>query len=217
MLGRFISFEGPDGSGKTSVLEQILPEIRKWTDKNVILTREPGGSEIAESVRHIILKPENTAMDSRTEALLYAASRRQHLAERVLPALNRGDWVITDRYVDSSIAYQGVARGIGIEEVYEMNQFATEGLMPELTLYLDVRAEVGLSRIERNRHVDEINRLDKEKLEFHQQVRQGYLQVLERFPERIIQINAENDIDTVSKECLEAILNHIRKEEATGL
>lgn len=217
MLGRFISFEGPDGSGKTSVLEQILPEIRKWTDKNVILTREPGGSEIAESVRHIILKPENTAMDSRTEALLYAASRRQHLAERVLPALNRGDWVITDRYVDSSIAYQGVARGIGIEEVYEMNQFATEGLMPELTLYLDVRAEVGLSRIERNRHVDEINRLDKEKLEFHQQVRQGYLQVLERFPERIIQINAENDIDTVSKECLEAIHNHIRKEEATGL
>ncbi|MDO5457501.1 MAG: dTMP kinase [Atopococcus tabaci] len=217
MLGRFISFEGPDGSGKTSVLEQILPEIRKWTDKNVILTREPGGSEIAESVRHIILKPENTAMDSRTEALLYAASRRQHLAERVLPALNRGDWVITDRYVDSSIAYQGVARGIGIEEVYEMNQFATEGLMPELTLYLDVRAEVGLSRIERNRHVDEINRLDKEKLEFHQQVRQGYLQVLERFPERIVKINAENDIDTVSKECLEAILNHIRKEEETGL
>ena len=217
MLGRFISFEGPDGSGKTSVLEQILPEIRKWTDKNVILTREPGGSEIAESVRHIILKPENTAMDSRTEALLYAASRRQHLAERVLPALNRGDWVITDRYVDSSIAYQGVARGIGIEEVYEMNQFATEGLMPELTLYLDVRAEVGLSRIERNRHVDEINRLDKEKLEFHQQVRQGYLQVLERFPERIVQINAENDIDTVSKDCLEAILNHIRKEEETGL
>ena len=217
MLGRFISFEGPDGSGKTSVLEQILPEIRKWTDKNVILTREPGGSEIAESVRHIILKPENTAMDSRTEALLYAASRRQHLAERVLPALNRGDWVITDRYVDSSIAYQGVARGIGIEEVYEMNQFATEGLMPELTLYLDVRAEVGLSRIERNRHVDEINRLDKEKLEFHQQVRQGYLQVLERFPERIVKINAENDIDTVSKDCLEAILNHIRKEEETGL
>lgn len=216
MLGRFISFEGPDGSGKTSVLRQILPEIRKWTEKNVILTREPGGSEIAESIRHIILKPENTEMDVRTEALLYAASRRQHLAELVLPALNKGDWVITDRYVDSSIVYQGVARGIGIEEVYEMNQFATEGLMPELTLYLDVRAEVGLSRIARNRHVDEINRLDKEKLEFHQQVRQGYLQVLEHFPERIMRIDAENNIDTVAKDCLEVIYNHIKKEKETG-
>lgn len=216
MLGRFISFEGPDGSGKTSVLRRIVPEMRKWTENNVVLTREPGGSEIAESIRHIILNPENTEMDSRTEALLYAASRRQHLAELVLPALTKGDWVITDRYIDSSLVYQGVARGIGIEEIYEMNQFATEGLMPELTLYLDVRAEVGLSRIERNRQADEINRLDKEKLEFHQQVREGYLKVLEQFPERIMRIDAEDSIDAVAENCLEIIHNHMRKEKETG-
>ncbi len=216
MVGRFISFEGPDGSGKTSILRRIVPEMRKWTENDVILTREPGGSEIAESIRHIILNPENTEMDSRTEALLYAASRRQHLTELVLPALAKGDWVITDRYIDSSLVYQGVGRGIGIEEIYEMNQFATEGLLPELTLYLDVRAEVGLSRIERNRQADEINRLDKEKLEFHQQVREGYLKVLERFPERIVRVDAEDNIETVAENCLEIIHNHMRKEKETG-
>lgn len=216
MVGRFISFEGPDGSGKTSILKRIVPEMRKWTENDVILTREPGGSEIAESIRHIILNPENTEMDSRTEALLYAASRRQHLTELVLPALAKGDWVITDRYIDSSLVYQGVGRGIGIEEIYEMNQFATEGLLPELTLYLDVRAEVGLSRIERNRQADEINRLDKEKLEFHQQVREGYLKVLERFPERIVRVDAEDNIETVAENCLEIIHNHMRKEKETG-
>ena len=216
MVGRFISFEGPDGSGKTSILKRIVPEMRKWTENDVILTREPGGSEIAESIRHNILNPENTEMDSRTEALLYAASRRQHLTELVLPALAKGDWVITDRYIDSSLVYQGVGRGIGIEEIYEMNQFATEGLLPELTLYLDVRAEVGLSRIERNRQADEINRLDKEKLEFHQQVREGYLKVLERFPERIVRVDAEDNIETVAENCLEIIHNHMRKEKETG-
>ncbi|MGB7460582.1 MAG: dTMP kinase, partial [Carnobacterium jeotgali] len=136
MRGIFITIEGPDGAGKTSVIKKLIPMLVETIQQEIVATREPGGSRIAEEIRELILNPENIEMDIRTEALLYAAGRRQHLVEKIIPALETGKVVICDRFVDSSLAYQGVARGIGISEVAEINQFATDNLSPDLTLYL---------------------------------------------------------------------------------
>lgn len=197
MRGLFITFEGPDGSGKTSVIQQMIPKLEEVLQRPVVATREPGGSRIAETIRNVILNPDYTEMDARTEALLYAASRRQHVTETILPALTQGEVVLCDRFVDSSLVYQGIARGIGVDEVKLINQFATEGLEPDVTLYLDVDAEIGLERITRGRGQRQYDRLDQEKLSFHQQVRQGYLQLLERQPERIKKIDANQLLDKV--------------------
>ncbi|NKE07836.1 dTMP kinase [Mesobacillus selenatarsenatis] len=193
--GIFITIEGPDGSGKTTIL-QMLAENLVNEGYEVVATREPGGIEIAEQIRKVILDPENTAMDPRTEALLYAAARRQHLAEKVKPALEEGKIVICDRFVDSSLAYQGYARGLGIDEVYSINEFAIENMMPAMTLYFDVAPEIGLERINKNKG-REVNRLDLEKLEFHQKVREGYTILADRFSERIVKVDASKDLDTV--------------------
>lgn len=154
-----------------------------------VVTREPGGIEIAEKIRSIILDPLHTAMDARTEALLYAAARSQHLAEKVEPALKAGKAVICDRFVDSSLVYQGYARGLGIENVWAINRFAIGDLMPDVTLYLDIEPEVGLARIDAH-DGREVNRLDLENLEFHRKVREGYFLLKEQFPERIRVIDA---------------------------
>ncbi|WP_226647430.1 dTMP kinase [Mesobacillus subterraneus] len=193
--GIFITIEGPDGSGKTTIL-QMLAENLVNEGYEVVATREPGGIEIAEQIRKVILDPENTAMDPRTEALLYAAARRQHLAEKVKPALEEGKIVLCDRFVDSSLAYQGYARGLGIDEVYSINEFAIENMMPAMTLYFDVAPEIGLERINKNKG-REVNRLDLEKLEFHQKVREGYTILADRFSERIVKVDASKDLDTV--------------------
>ncbi len=152
----------------------------------------------------VILDKKNTAMDSRTEALLYAAARRQHLIEKVKPALDAGKVVLCDRFVDSSLAYQGYARGLGIEEVWKMNQFAIEEMMPDVTLYFDIEPEEGLKRINKNKG-REVNRLDLENLEFHQKVREGYLLLLERFPERIVKIDATPTLEEVFQKTLELL------------
>ncbi|MEW8971045.1 MAG: dTMP kinase [Mesobacillus sp.] len=193
--GIFITIEGPDGSGKTTILQMLAQNLVN-EGYEVVATREPGGIEIAEQIRKVILDPENTAMDPRTEALLYAAARRQHLAEKVKPALEEGKIVLCDRFVDSSLAYQGYARGLGIDEVYSINQFAIENMMPEMTLYFDVAPEIGLERINKNKG-REVNRLDLEKLEFHQKVREGYMVLADRFSERIVKVDASKDLDTV--------------------
>ena len=133
MDGIFITLEGPDGSGKTTALKAIFEELKTLTDKQIVSTREPGGSPIAEKIREIILDTAHTEMDARTEALLYAASRRQHLVERVLPVLEAGDIVLCDRFVDSSSAYQGYARGIGETGIFKINDLATDGGQPDLT------------------------------------------------------------------------------------
>ncbi len=205
MTGIFITIEGPDGAGKTTVIKELNKRLEKEVKVGIVLTREPGGIPIAEKIRQIILDPENTEMDERTEALLYAAARRQHLVERVLPALNQGELVICDRFVDSSVAYQGSARGIGEEEILELNQFAIEGHLPDLTLYLDVPSEVGLARINQGRRATELDRLDKEDLAFHQKVRTGYLALLDKYPERIHLIDAKEDIEKVVKNCYDLI------------
>ncbi|WP_226679409.1 dTMP kinase [Mesobacillus jeotgali] len=196
--GIFITIEGPDGSGKTTILQMLAENLEK-EGHAVVATREPGGIEIAEQIRKVILDPDNTAMDPRTEALLYAAARRQHLAEKVKPALNAGKVVLCDRFVDSSLAYQGHARGLGIDEVYSINEFAIENMMPAMTLYFDVAPEIGLERINKNKG-REVNRLDMEKLEFHQKVREGYMIIAEKFPDRIAKIDASKELEAVYKQ-----------------
>jgi len=193
--GVFITIEGPEGAGKTTIIEMLMEKL-KTEGYPVLSTREPGGIEIAEKIRNVILDKENKAMDARTEALLYAAARRQHLVEKVLPAIENGYIVICDRFIDSSLAYQGHARGLGIDEVYAINQFAIEKLMPDATFYFDVDPEMGLERINRDKG-REINRLDLEGFEFHHKVREGYRLLCARYPNRIVEIDASQSVETV--------------------
>ena len=181
--GKFISFEGPEGAGKTTVIKEVYERLKN-EGKQVILTREPGGIRIAEKVREIILDNDHQEMDAKTEALLYAAARRQHLVEKVVPALREGTIVLCDRFVDSSLAYQGHARGLGIDEVLSINKFAIGDTMPDLTVFFDINPEAGLARIAANEMREE-NRLDKESLHFHELVYDGYLELIRRYPERI--------------------------------
>ncbi|GBF78359.1 dTMP kinase [Paenibacillus sp. 598K] len=198
--GLFITIEGGEGAGKTTLIE-TLAEYGAASGRTVVTTREPGGIPIAEQIRQVILDPKHTAMDARTEALLYAAARRQHLVEKVMPALNRGEIVICDRFIDSSLAYQGHARGLGIEEVWEINRFAIAGMMPDLTIYMDVRPEIGLERISRGDN-REVNRLDLESLAFHNRVREGYNLLLQRYPERIALVDAEQTPEAVAAQVI---------------
>ncbi|UGB31039.1 dTMP kinase [Metabacillus sp. B2-18] len=195
MKGKFITFEGPEGAGKTSVLEELMKDIKDM-DIEPVFTREPGGIHIAEKIREVILHKDHTEMDPRTEALLYAAARRQHLVEKVIPALDSGKVVFCDRFIDSSLAYQGHARGLGIDEVFSINEFAINGVMPDLTFYFKIDPEVGLQRIDKSSEREK-NRLDLESLSFHQKVQEGYQKVLERFPDRMIVIDAEKSIEEV--------------------
>lgn len=193
MSGKFITFEGNDGCGKTTISTRIY-ETLKAEGYDVIFTREPGGISISEQIRSILLDPKNTSMDGRTEALLYAAARRQHLVEKVIPALEEGKIVLCDRFIDSSLAYQGVARGLGIDEVYTVNEFAIDSHMPDATIFLKVDAEVGMARIASRGEKD---RLDEEGEKFHQLVAQGYDEVLKRYQDRIHVIDAEQEVDKV--------------------
>ena len=179
--------------------------MKKVAKKNIIQTREPGGIPIAEEIRAVILDPKNDRMDERTEALLYAAARRQHLVEKVLPALSEGTIVLCDRFVDSSLAYQGAGRRIGVSEIARLNEFATEGTTPDFTLYLDIDSDTGLRRIEENRH-DQIDRLDSEGLEFHQRVRHAYLKLAEENPERIYKIDARKSFEEVLQTSYQVII-----------
>ena len=207
--GIFLTFEGNDGSGKTTVCLRIKEELEK-AGYQVVYTREPGGSKIAEKIRDVLLDTENTNMDARTEALLYAASRRQHLKEIVLPALEEKKIVLCDRFVDSSLAYQGYAREIGMDEVWSINQFAIDHCMPQKTLFLSVSIETGQKRM--NIRGDK-NRLDLENDEFHQRVRKGYEILLEMYSDRIVKIDAEPDPDTVFNSAWEEVMKVIREYE----
>ncbi|MGN8648206.1 dTMP kinase [Gracilibacillus sp. HCP3S3_G5_1] len=199
----FITFEGGEGAGKSTILTRLAQRLTE-EGYQVIKTREPGGIPIAERIRDIILDTKNTMMDARTEALLYAAARRQHLVEKVEPALAEGKIVLCDRFVDSSLAYQGAARGLGVEEVFQINQFAIAGQMPDLTLFFDIKPEEGLKRINKNAEREQ-NRLDLESLAFHQQVYEAYQQLLEKFPDRIERIDAKFDIIEVEEQSYKKI------------
>lgn len=201
--GLFITFEGPEGAGKTTVLHMVS-EYLKNKGVNCVTTREPGGIEISEKIRGIILDNKNTNMDPRTEALLYAAARRQHLTEKVVPAINEGCIVLCDRFIDSSLAYQGYAREIGIDDIYNINIFAIDENMPNKTLYFDIDPEEGLRRINENKQ-REVNRLDLEGLDFHRKVREGYKEVLHRYEDRIVEIDASKTLEEVFEEAVRIV------------
>ncbi|MBN2267958.1 MAG: dTMP kinase [Acholeplasmataceae bacterium] len=196
----FITFEGGEGTGKTTLIAKIAEFLRK--NHEVVTTREPGGSAIAEAIRDIILNPKYQGVTPTTEALLLAASRAQHLDEVILPALKQDKIVLCDRFLDSSLAYQAYARGLGFDFVLNINAYAVKHL-PDLTFYIDLDPKVGMKRIE-NR--DKYDRLDQETREFHDRVREGYLEVYKKYPNRIITINGDQSID----EILGQILNEIQ-------
>ena len=205
--GFLISLEGPEGAGKTSVLEALIPVLED-RGVEVLTTREPGGVLIGEKIREVILDPSHTEMDPKTELLLYIASRRQHLVEKVLPALAAGKLVIMDRFIDSSVAYQGFGRGLDIDAIDWLNEFATDGLKPDLTLYFDIEVEEGLARIAANSN-REVNRLDMEGLDLHRKVRQGYLSLLEREGNRIEKIDASLPLDQVIANTQQLLLDRM--------
>ncbi|PXW88489.1 thymidylate kinase [Streptohalobacillus salinus] len=207
MEANFITFEGGEGAGKTTVLQKVSDRLKE-NGYDVLLTREPGGIRIAEEIRQVILNPEHKSMDGRTEALLYAAARRQHLVEKVIPALAKKQVVLCDRFIDSSLAYQGYARGLGIDQIYEVNQFAIDTCMPSLTLWLDIDPEEGLNRIAADQGREQ-NRLDLEDLDFHKKVHKGYQILAERFDNRIKKIDASLSPDEVSELAFQKIILHI--------
>lgn len=202
--GLLITFEGPDGAGKTTVLERLLPGVKQLTADQVVTTREPGGIVISEKIRNIILDVNHTTMDSKTELLLYIAARRQHYVEKILPALESGQVVLVDRFIDSSVAYQGYGRSLDKEAIEWLNDYAIEGNDPDLTLYFDVPSEVGLARITKDAS-REVNRLDLEALEMHQKVRQGYLEIAQAHPDRVVVIDATQPIEAVVKDAFSQI------------
>lgn len=204
MKGYFVSFEGPDGAGKSTVLKEVLAEIGPELRPQYLVTREPGGSKIAEKIRDIILDPANDEMNAKTEALLYAASRSQHVEEIIRPALKTGKLVFSDRFVDSSLAYQGEGRDLGIAEVKQINDFATGKLDPDLTFFLDVAPEVGLSRIKKLRP-DQEDRLEQENLAFHKKVYAGFQKIKQMYPERFVTIDATQPIEQVVKQVISTL------------
>lgn len=206
--GTFITFEGGEGAGKTTAIN-LLAERLKELGVKVLVTREPGGIPIAERIREVILDTSHTSMDPRTEALLYAAARRQHLVEKVIPALNQGNIVLCDRFVDSSLVYQGFARGLGMDAVKEINAFAIQDTMPELTFWFDINPVVGLARITSN-DGRELNRLDQESMSFHLKVREGYAQLAKKHPERIVCIDAAVSTEEIIKQMIDILREKTR-------
>jgi dTMP kinase len=206
LTGKFITFEGPEGSGKTSVIKAVK-EYLSNEGYDILTTREPGGIKIAEKIRDIILDKENTEMNAHTEALLFAASRSQHFSEKIIPALQEGKIILCDRFIDSSLAYQGHARELGIDEVYQINKFAIGEHMPDLTIFIDVPPEVGLNRVFSNTR--KIDRLDLETIEFHQKVYQGYMILANKFVDRFVVVDGTNPVETVIEDTIQIIKTYL--------
>lgn len=203
--GLFITLEGPDGSGKSTIAKLLKTYIENCGRK-CILTREPGGTEIGEDIRNVLLDNKNTKMSSRTEALLYAASRAQHVEEKIKPYLDKGYVVISDRYVFSSLAYQGYSRGLGIEEVMEINNFAMNGVYPDSILFFDIEPEKALLRRFANSKAD---RLENAGLNFHKNTYKGYKQAINMYSDNVSVINAEKEVENTLSQCIGAIKNKL--------
>ena len=191
----FITFEGGECSGKTTIIKELAKDFEK-KGIDFITTREPGGIKISEEIRNIILDVNNTMMAPEVEALLYAASRMQHLKERVIPAVNEGKIILCDRYLDSSLAYQGYARGLGMDAVLKANSFALDYL-PDLTIYIDVEPKVALKRMENIDRLGKKDRLDSEGIKFHEMVYKGYQEVIKMYPDRIMVVDGNQSLDDV--------------------
>ncbi len=210
MKGYFISIEGSDGSGKSTQMRNITSYLEKQ-GFSVVVTREPGGTPVAEKIRELILDKDNAALTDRAEMLLYAASRAQHVEEKILPALKEGKVVLSDRFTDSGIAYQGWGRGLG-DVVAEVNHIATKGLSPDLTVFLDVPPQTGLSRkkTEENHRLD---RLETEQLSFHDRVYAGYQALCKANPRRIYRVDGTQSPETVFAEIKKALDCLLQQEE----
>ena len=201
MKGKFITVEGTDGSGKSTQLK-LLMDYLGTKNCDVVFTREPGGTEISEKIRAIILDINNKEMTDMTEALLYAAARAQHVQQKIIPAINEGKVVICDRFVDSSIAYQGAARGLGTDNIMQINSFALNGIMPDLTLFFDLPPEKGILR---KKNEKELDRLESEKLDFHVNVYEGYKKLCSQYPDRIKAISADDTVENINRQVIEII------------
>jgi len=190
----FIVLEGPDGSGKSTQARLLYEALTggRAQGHSVILTREPGGTPAAEAIRSLVLNPAFDGLDDRTEALLFAAARAEHVAHVIRPALQQGSWVVCDRYIDSSIAYQGFGRNLGVERVRELSMWATGDLLPDLTLVLDLDAATGIQR------VGERDRLEREPQEYHDRVRMAFVELALHDPERYRVISAAGTIEEVA-------------------
>jgi dTMP kinase len=210
LSGLFITVEGPDGAGKSTLVKKLDEKLKESLKVPLVTTREPGGSGIAEKIREVIIDPENKEMDARTEALLFAASRRQHIKETISPALERHEVVLCDRFVDSSIAYQGAGRELGVEEVAILNQFATENLTPDLTVYLDVDAQEGLNRIGHKNSNRKKDRLEMEEVSFHNRVRSAYKVLLKDNPDRIQLVDATQTPEMVFSNAWQIVENKLQ-------
>lgn len=209
MKGIFITLEGPDGSGKSTIMN-LLKDYFHEKNIDIISTREPGGTEIGEEIRQIILDNKHKNMLAETEALLYAASRGQHVHEKILPALELGKIVLCERFILSSLAYQGVGRGLGIEEVKMINDFAIKGIRPDLTLFFHVDPVVTLNR---KTNVKGGDRLEQEGYEFHREVYQGYMKLLKMYPENTQIIDATQSIKEVFSQSIYHIENILKEKE----
>lgn len=209
MQGCFITLEGPDGSGKSTIIK-LLGEYFQQKGIDFIMTREPGGTPIGEKIREIILDNGNTAMGPETEALLYAASRGQHVHEKIIPALKEGKVVLCDRFILSSLAYQGIGRGLGIKEVKMINDFALKGIYPDLILFFHIDPEITLSRKTEKLGGD---RLEKEGNEFHKRVYDGYMELLKMYPKNIEIIDATRSIEEVLEHSIDTIEKLLNTKE----
>ncbi|HEX7621047.1 MAG TPA: dTMP kinase [Anaerolineales bacterium] len=207
----FITLEGPEGSGKTSHLPNLVEYLRE-KGYTVFPTREPGGTSIGEQIREVLHSLKNAEMNPRTETLLYQAARAQFVEQVVRPRLEAGELVISDRYADSTIAYQGYGHQQDLEQVRALVKYATGGLVPDLSVLLDVDVEIGLARGAKRRDKGgEWNRLDAYQLEFHQRVRAGYLTMVKQEPERWVVVDAGKGWDEVQKQLQTTILKNLEK------
>ena len=200
--GLFITFEGADGSGKSTQLKLAAEYLQK-KGMETISTRDPGGTPLGSKIREILLHHDGKVADY-CELFLYLADRAQHIDEKIIPALEEGKTVLCDRYVDSTLAYQGYARGLDKEEIFKLNNIVARGLMPDLTFVFDVSTEVSAQRVGKTK-----DRLESEAVEFHQKVREGFLDLAKKYPERIKVIDANNGIDEIHASVIEILKNLI--------
>ena len=209
MNGLLIVFEGPDGSGKTTVLEKVYKRLLQ-DGYDIYKFREPGGTDISEKIREIILDNENIEMNPRCEALLYAASRAQLVGEKLRPLLEKGSIILCDRFVLSSMLYQGIGRGLGVDEVKNINDFAIGEIRADLTLFLNIDYKPAIDRKRKNFISD---RLENEDDSFHKKTYDGYIELSKRFKDEIISIDANKSIDTVVDNCLATIKTYLKEKK----
>jgi dTMP kinase len=212
-MSLFITFEGPDGSGKTTQIK-LLSEALTSAGYDVLTVREPGGTPISESIRDVVHSLRNRDMHPRAEILLYGAARAQLVAQLIKPQLERGGIVMCDRYADSTMAYQGYGRGLDLDDVKHIIAFATQALKPDLTFYLDIDVEEGIAR--RKRGGDEWNRMDEQTLEFHRRVRAGYLAMIAAEPQRWVMIDGAQSVDEIQMEIQAVVEQRLRDGAKEG-